>query len=295
MSLGFHVPVELLPREDGHFDRASHAAVKFIEDFMTRRHVPGWVIANMERAGPEDVAWVSAIKLAEERVLTGLLNGDAEVSLKQAKWLWTEKVVRNWSSAREPISAVYDTIASQAGFVVDQHADHLYSAMQDENFYLFNEMASAMTRELVASAVAAADDKALMIYLRAVRDQLDYLIATADWNACRVFLDAETFVTARRLPMNLTEGYAADLTSLLKAARRADWKAHVPPGDPEHAGRELLSQARAQLAARDTVIAARDRSNRGHCLIAREAFRLLVAGQPTDARTAFGWLDRYWL
>ena len=65
---------------------------------MTDHHVPGWIIADMERAGPNDVAAISAIQLAEENLLTGLLDGDAPVTLNQAKWLWVERMVtqRAW-------------------------------------------------------------------------------------------------------------------------------------------------------------------------------------------------------
>ena len=93
MVFGFHIPVDLLPNRDGTFARASSAGVKFVEGFMTDHHVPGWIIADMERAGPNDVAAISAIQLAEENLLTGLLDGDAPVTLNQAKWLWVERMV----------------------------------------------------------------------------------------------------------------------------------------------------------------------------------------------------------
>src|SRR6185369_10507689 len=93
MDFGFHAPVQMLRDNDGSLDLASSGVIKLVEGFLSDHHVPGWIIAEMERAGPNHAADVSAIQLAERGVLTGLLDGDAPLTLTQAKWLWVEGFV----------------------------------------------------------------------------------------------------------------------------------------------------------------------------------------------------------
>ena len=165
MEFGFHIPVELPPDSDGNLTRASSAVVKFVEGFMTDRHVPGWIIADMERAGPNNVAAVSAIELAEQNLLTGLLDGDAPVTLNRAKWLWVQKWVARRAGYSNSIPTVYRAIASQAAFVVDHYANTLYEMARRRDFDLFDYSASTMMSELAADAVAAADDSTLASYI----------------------------------------------------------------------------------------------------------------------------------
>ena len=293
MAFGFHIPVELRPDRDGKLTTASGAAVKFIEDFLTDRHVPGWIIADMERAGPNDVASISAIGLAEENLVTGLLDGDAPVTLNQAKWLWVQKWVgrRAWYS--DSIPTVYRAIASQAPFVVDHYANTLYETARRQDFGLFEYSASTMMSELAASAVAAADDSTLARYIEFAHQQLAHLAKMSDWTACYNFLEAKTFVMPARFPSYLLLQHAQVFVALLRSANASKWRARVSSEGQELMGRLVMEEARALVAADGILLPKGDRLAPGRCLIARETFGLLAAAPIEEARLALGWLGRY--
>jgi hypothetical protein len=290
MAFGFHIPVDLLPNRDGTFARASSAAVKFIEGFMTDHHVPGWIIADMERAGPNKGAAISAIRLAEQNLLTGLLDGDAPVTLTQAKWLWVQRMVTQNVWASDSVTTVYRAIASQAAFVVDRYARTLYETARRGDLDLFDDSASTMMSELVADAVAAAEDRTLASYIDSMHDQLARLVEAADWSACYNFLEAKAFVAPRRVPSYLLLDYAPVFVALLRSANASKWRARQSSEGQELAGSRIREKARVLVTADGILLPA---SDRGRCLIARETFGLLAAAPIGDARRALGWLGRY--
>ena len=148
---------------------------------------------------PNELASVSAIQLAEQNLLTGLLDGDAPLTLKRAKWLWVERMVTRRKWATESIPTVYRAIASQAAFVLDHYANTLYETAQRRNLDLFDYSASTMMSELSADAVAAAEDSSLASYIDSVHHQLAYLVEVSNWTACYNFLEAKTFVAPGRV------------------------------------------------------------------------------------------------
>ena len=293
MVFGFHIPVDLVPNRDGTFARASSAGVKFIEGFMTGHHVPGWIIADMERAGPNHVAAISAIQLAEENLLTGLLDGDAPVTLNQAKWLWVERMVtqRAWDS--ESIPTVYRAIASQAAFVVDHYANTLYETARRSNLDLFDYSASTMMSVIAADAVAAAEDSTLASYIDSVHHQLAHLVQLSNWSACDNFLEAKTFVAPGRVPSYMLPEHAPVFVALIRSANASKWQARGSSEGQELAGRRVMEEARALVAADGVLLPPADRSARGRCLIAKASFGLLAAAPIEEARLALGWLGRY--
>jgi hypothetical protein len=266
---------------------------KTLEGFLTDHHVPAWIIANMERAGPQSYFPIPAIQLVGMNVLTGVLDGDKPLTLHQAKWLWAERVVAHRTSAPKPVSALYSAIATEAGFIADRYADDLYDTAEQNYFYRFSIVGGAMMDELVASAVGSADDKALTSYIAGVHGQLDRLAAASDWRNCKYFLDAEIFVGTHRVPENLLTDYGALLAALLRSANASGWKTLASGDAAELDGRTLQKEARMLLAAEGILLPDGDRSARGRCLLARETYGLLAAAPVEEARTALGWLGRY--
>jgi hypothetical protein len=293
MKLGFHAIAEILPGSQSGPDSRLAAAVKVVDGFLTNHGVPGWIIANMERAGPQHYVPIPAIELVKLGVLTGVLDGDEPLTLRQAKWLWVERVVAQRAAAPKQISALYGAIDTEAGFVADRYVDDLYDTAQQKYFYRFNTIGAMMMDELVASAVGSADDKALTSYIAGIHGQLDRLAAASDWRTCRNLLDAAILVGANRVAGNLLTDYGAGLASLLRSANESGWKAPAPRDGAELAGRELLTEARMLLAAEGVLLPDGDRSAQGRCLLARETYGLLAAAPVEDARTALGWLGRY--
>ncbi|HTH97352.1 MAG TPA: hypothetical protein VL574_08035 [Stellaceae bacterium] len=293
MTFGFHVPVDFLPDRDGNNALAPSVSVKVVEGFMTDHHVPGWIIADMERAGPNDVAAISAIQLAEQNLLTGLLDGDAPLTLNQAKWLWVQKRVgrRAWYS--DSVPTVYRAIASQAPFVVDRYANTLYETGRPQDIGRFDYSASTMMSELAADAVAAADDSSLASYIESAHQQLAHLAMTSNWTACYNFLEAKAFVAPERFPTYVLLQHARAFVTLLRSANASKWRARGSSEGQELMGRWIMDEARAMVAADGILLPAGDRMAPGRCLIARETFGLLAAAPIEDARLALGWLGRY--
>jgi hypothetical protein len=293
MAFGFHIPVQLLPDSNGNYAQESSVRVKIVEGFMTDRHVPGWIIADMERAGPNNVASISAIELAEQNLLTSLLDGDAPVTLNQAKWLWVERMVtqRAWDS--ESIPTVYRAIASQAAFVVDHYANTLYETARRRNLDLFDYSASTMMSVISADAVAAAEDSTLASYIDSVHHQLAHLVQVSNWSACYNFLEAKTFVAPGRVPSYMLPEDAPVFIALIRSANASKWHARGSSEGQELAGRRVMEEARALVAADGVLLPPADRSARGRCLIAKASFGLLAAAPIEEARLALGWLGRY--
>ncbi len=298
MAFGFHIPVDLLPNRDGTLARASSAGVKFVEGFMTDRHVPGWIIADMERAGPNKGAPISAIQLAEENLLTGLLDGDAPVTLNQAKWLWVERMVTRRSWAPESIPTVYRTIASQAAFVVDHYANTLYETARRKNLDLFDYSASTMMSVIAADAVAAAEDSTLASYIDSVHHQLAHLVQLSNWSACDNFLEAKTFVAPGRIPSYMLPEHAPVFVALIRSANASKWQARGSSEGQELAGRRVMEEALGadwSLPHGAYLLPPADRLGLGRPMPHRQG-SLRPAGRRAHrggARLALGWLGRY--
>jgi hypothetical protein len=228
--------------------------------------------------------------------LTGLLDGDAPLTLTQAKWLWVEAVVEGqvpfWS--RHPISAIYRVMFQQAQSTVDRYAKALYDSLQQKDYGRFEYTASTMMSELVAAAISAAGDQALASYIGSVHGELTRLAAASDWTACDAFLETMTFVTPRRLPAYFLWNYAAALTALLRSADASHWKASDSTAGAELSAREFLAQARRLVLVADASLLTPDAwAAHTRCLNAKEIFGLLAAAPIEDARRALGWLGRY--
>ena len=139
---------------------------------------------------------------------------------------------------------------------MDHYANTLYETARRRDLDLFDYSASTMMSVISADAVAAAEDSTLASYIDSVHHQLAHLVQLSNWSACYNFLEAKTFVAPGRVPITCRRNTAPVFIALIRSANASKWQARGSSEGQEHAGRRVMEEARALVAADGDTAAA---------------------------------------
>ena len=248
----------------------------------------------MERAGPNDVAAISAIRTRRGEPLTGLLDGDAPVTLNQAKWLWVER----WSGAARLDRGINSDSLSRHRFAgCNSSWTTTRNPLRNrpaQGLDLFDYSASTMMSVIAADAVAAAEDSALASYIESVHQPARSPGPAVRLERLLQFPRSEDLRHAGEGSQLYAAGTCTGVHGPYPIRQRIQVAARGSSAGQELAGRGVMEEARALVAADGVLLPPADRCGpRPMPHRQRETFGLLAAAPIEEARLALGWLGRY--
>lgn len=273
LEFGFHAASSIVEED---FDRWDLLAPKrAVDDYLLGRGLPD-ELAFRSFAG-EELTMVPAIRLAQARVLHGLLDGDEPVPVTHAKWRKMETLLAlGGAGQREVLVPLLQAIRESNPEAVGRHADLFHDSLEKGDHQALGAAIGDLMLDLVASTLLAANDSAVNGYQRAQQRRARNLAAAQRWDECARHAAGDvSFGIPGTGGDDAGQEYAA-LGRAIASARRAGWKPRHIPDDTGRLSQEVV--ARSLVHLRDLGLDHRDlgRDARTNCVfsLARHRFTL---------------------
>ncbi len=291
MDLGFHA-VSAITHVD---EQAIHLAELGAEadSYLSIRGVPKEIIAGANAKGAKSMESVPAIKMAELKVLSGLLDGNKIVNPSTAKWRSVEdKIGKSQDEEVLSFAPILAVIRETSSPTVEKYADMLYSAFEAYDSKTIQSAVRGVVSDIVPRAMKAADGPELYDYTLSNLKQVEYLKSMEQWTTCAAYLNGKVGSDINVMSRAAFKAELRSLEKLIRSAAAKGWKEQPIPGWAVREG-ETIAQGAAAAASDAGIDLDKLESNpRNLCILTYALIKLITDEGIDRAPPILRWLNQ---
>jgi hypothetical protein len=245
MDFGFHATSYITHVDENYEDYMGLTELSEEADqYFLKRGVPESILTEANAKGAKSMENVPSIKLADLKIISGLLDRDKLLSLDLAKWRIVENAMGKQNNKNVlNFNSVLQAIRESSPFILKAHADNLYQAYRAADVDKFSSTMGDIMVQLVPAAMKAADGPELYSYTMNNLKQIEYLKTMEDWNTCASYLDGNAASGINVMSQSALRDELTSLSSLIRSAGSKEWKEQPIPKWAERKGEEITQGA----------------------------------------------------
>ncbi|MDD3183176.1 MAG: GYF domain-containing protein [Alphaproteobacteria bacterium] len=289
MSFGFHGTSAITD-----IDESLYGLAELNEQssaYLIKRGVPRDIVIKSSKKTGHDLDVVSAIRLADEKVISGLLDGNAEISLHEAKWKKFERIVSSYDDPKvKALASVISAISSGYPSIVKDSADDLYRSLESTDPARITQAVRAIIHKVIPKAMMAADGDVLLSYMNINLKQIEYLRSMEEWSACSDYLNGNVGKNVSLLSQSMLEEEFNSLADLIKSAASKRWTVQPIPKWAEKSGESLVTELAEASLKKGMDIQHLEKNPKDNCIWTYALFKLIINEGPVKAPPILRWL-----